>query len=747
MRRTVFTITLVLLTVVGVWAQRFQSAGLYFNITDETAKTVEVTYEVKSSGSNYSSLSGVLGIPATVTYNEVEYSVTGIGEYAFRKCSALTQVTLPNSVTSIGESAFRECSALAQVNIPGSVTDIGNWAFNECAALTHITIPDGVTAIGYGTFQNCSALAQVTIGSGVTTIGEYAFYICSSLTEMTIPDNVTRIESNAFKSCSSLTEVNIGNGLASMGAGALANCESLTHFNVASGNTAYCTEDGILFNQNKTTLIQYPAGKIESAYTIPTSVTHLGTEAFYGSSRLLTLHCGMSTPPVLGSNCFRNSGITTVYIPAGTLAAYTSAWGNSYTYIEEWELTVHVETPGGLEAALDGHSPSIITKLTITGTLNETDFNLIKNNMTRLYALDISGITNTTLPDEVFAVNTTLLQVDLPSQLTAIPVWAFLRCKISSITIPNTVTSIGKEAFYKCAELTEVTIPESVTSIGDRAFANCSALTRVIWNAIHCGDFVYDSSTMTYPPFYNSPVTDFTWGEQVEHIPAFVCYKMNRLTKVSIPESVTSMGDMAFAHCTALTQVNWNAVNCGDIANNSSGSFYPPFYNTSVTHFIWGEQVVHIPAYSCYGMNRLTKMTLPESVTSIGEYAFGHCSALTEMTALGIVPPTAGDFAFEAVSREIPVYVPASALAAYQTADTWSEFIHLQAIGTTGLQTPTLPENIIINGGQLHNPQGLYVSLYDMQGRLVYSGNDTVINQPTGVYVIRCADSNCKVLF
>ena len=252
---------------------------------------------------------------------------------------------------------------------------------------------------------------------------------------------------------------------------------------------------------------------------------------------------------------------------------------------------------------------------------------------------------------------------------------------------------------------------------------------------------------MTYPPFYNSPITDFTWGEQVEHIPAFVCYRMNRLTEVSIPESVTSMGDMAFAHCTALTQVNWNAVNCGDIANNSSGSFYPPFYNTSVTHFIWGEQVVHIPAYSCYGMNRLTKMTLPESVTSIGEYAFGNCSTLTEMTALGIVPPTAGDFVFEAVSREIPVYVPASALAAYQTADTWSEFIHLQAIGTTGLQTPTLPENIIINGGQLHNPQGLYVSLYDMQGRLVYSGNDTVINQPTGVYVIRCADSNCKVLF
>ena len=136
---------------------------------------------------------------------------------------------------------------------------------------------------------------------------------------MTDPYNVTRIESNAFKSCSSLREVTIGNGLAGMGDGAFANCKELARFEVASGNTAFCAEDGVLFSKDKSTLVQYPAGKAETTYAIPDGVTRLGTEAFYGCSSLLTLHCGTATPPALGSNCFKSSGITTVFIPAGTL--------------------------------------------------------------------------------------------------------------------------------------------------------------------------------------------------------------------------------------------------------------------------------------------------------------------------------------------------------------------------------------------------------------------------------------------
>ncbi len=192
---------------------------------------------------------------------------------------------------------------------------------------------------------------------------------------------------------------------------------------------------------------------------------------------------------------------------------------------------------------------------------------------------------------------------------------------------------------------------------------------------------------------------------------------------------------MAFAHCTALTRVNWNAIHCRDFANNSSGKFYPPFYNTSVSEFTWGDKVEHIPAYSCYGMDKLTQVTLPEGVS------------LAKMTVLPTTPPAVTGNTFDGVTRDIPVLVPAASLTAYKAAEVWKEFIKLQAIGTTGLHVPFLPENIRMEGGLLHNPQQLHVSLYDIQGRQVYSGTAATISQPAGVYVLRCNGASGKAVF
>ena len=116
------------------------------------------------------------------------------------------------------------------------------------------------------------------------------------------------------------------------------------------------------------------------------------------------------------------------------------------------------------------------------------------------------------------------------------------------------------------------------------------------------------------------------------------------------------------------------------------------------------------------------------------------------MTVLATVPPTIGGAStFYNVSRDIPVYVPAESLKDYQVAYTWREF-NLHAM-PTALQTPSMPESIRVYGGLLHNPQGLPVSIYDMQGRMVYSGTAATVSQPAGVYVVRCAGASGKVLF
>ena len=154
----------------------------------------------------------------------------------------------------------------------------------------------------------------------------------------------------------------------------------------------------------------------------------------------------------------------------------------------------------------------------------------------------------------------------------------------------------------------------------------------------------------------------------------------------------------------------------------------------------------------------VSSFTLPDGLTSIGEEAFSYCwelveftipnsvETIAEMTVLAVVPPTVGTDAFRGTKRDIPVYVPAESLDAYKAADVWNEF-KLQGISTTGLQTPAMPESIRMQGGTLHNPQQLHLTLYDMQGRQVYSGNDNTVSRPAGVYVLRCNGASGKVLF
>ena len=347
---------------------------------------------------------------SAITHVTIGNTVTSIGNNAFSYCSALTQVTIPNSVTSIGNSAFSGCRALTQVDIPNNVTNIGKTAFRACRALTAIhvdaansaycsengvlfnkdkttliqypagkpetayTIPDGVTSFGDYAFAYCDALTQVTIPNGVTSIGYYVFGYCSALTLVNIPNSVTSIVTAAFQECRALTQVNIPDGVTSIGSGAFENCDALTQvtipnsvksignsafascdaltaLHVDAANTAYCSENGILFNKDKTTLIQYPAGKPETAYTIPNGVASIGSGAFENCSALTQVtipssvksigsyafwNCSALTemtvlptvPPTVGSYAFGGgSHDIPVYVPAESLEAYKAVKG------------------------------------------------------------------------------------------------------------------------------------------------------------------------------------------------------------------------------------------------------------------------------------------------------------------------------------------------------------------------------------------------------------------------------------
>ena len=242
-------------------------------------------------------------------------SVTSIGSYAFSFCTSLTSVTIPDSVTSIGEWAFNYCRSLTSVTIPNSVTIIGDSAFSNCKSLTSVAIPDSVTSIGSYAFDHCTSLTSVTIPDSVTSIGGSAFRGCSSLTSVAIPNSVTIIGDDAFRGCSSLTSVTIPDSVTSIGDGAFASCTSLTGIWVAEGNNDYSSDaSGVLFNKDKTTLVQRP-GAISGSYAIPDSVTSIGQHAFCGCSSLTSVTIPNSVTRI-GKGAFSNcKSLTSVTIP------------------------------------------------------------------------------------------------------------------------------------------------------------------------------------------------------------------------------------------------------------------------------------------------------------------------------------------------------------------------------------------------------------------------------------------------
>ena len=242
--------------------------------------------------------------------------------------------------------------------------------------------------------------------------------------------------------------------------------------------------------------------------------------------------------------------------------------------------------------------------------------------------------------------------------------------------IPNSVTSIGDDAFFNCTGLKSVTIGSSITSIGKRAFRGCSGLTSVsIGNSVTIlGDDAFRGC---------SNLTCVTIGNSVTNIESGAFFDCTNLTSIEIPYSVIYIGQAAFDSNAApqITSVIWRAKSAfSDYLGVNRFGF---FVGYNVESFVFGDSVEVIPPSCCYGM-RITSIIIPNSVTSIGESAFEQDGYLTSITCKAVLPPTCdGVKVFEDVNKSTPLYVPEESIADYQTANIWKEFFYIKAIGST----------------------------------------------------------------
>ena len=266
MKKHLLFIFAALLPLVASAQTKVEIDGIWYNLNAET-REAEVTFKGDRYNS-YDEYSGAITIPAVVTHNGVEYSVTSIGAWAFFGCSSLTAITLPEGVTSIGEYAFSWCTSLTSITLPEGVTSIGDYAFYICSSLTSITIPEGVTSIGEYAFSWCSSLTSLTITENVTSIGNHAFLQCSRLTSINIPENsqLTSIGDYAFNGCSSLTSITIPEGVTSIGESAFASCPELTDV-YCYAESVPSTETDVFDGSYQYVTLHVPASSLEAYKT------------------------------------------------------------------------------------------------------------------------------------------------------------------------------------------------------------------------------------------------------------------------------------------------------------------------------------------------------------------------------------------------------------------------------------------------------------------------------------------------
>ena len=632
-------------------------------------------------------------------------SVTSIDSFAFSGCSGLTSVTIGSSVTSIGEFAFRGCSGLTSVTIPNSVTSIGSHAFSDCSGLTSVTIPNSVTSIGSSAFSSCSGLTSVTIPNSVTSIGSYAFYGCSGLTSVSIGNSVTSIGNYVFYLCTSLKEITfedgdetlslgyIDYGNSSIGRGLFYDCPLEKLY--LGRNLSYKTNEEygyspffgvtsltyLTIGNSVTSIGEYAFYNCSglTSVTIPNSVTSIGEDAFNGCSGLTSVSIGNSVTSIGEDAFYGYSGLTSVSIP------------NSVTTIGDYAFS----GCSGLTSVFIGNSVTSIGNYAFRGctSIKEITFDDGYKTLSLGYNGSSRGLFYDCPLEKLYLGRN--LTYNSNSSYGYSPFYG--NTNLTELTIGNSVTSIGESAFSGCSGLTSIIFPNSVTSISEKAFYSCTKLNSVnisdiaSWCKISFGSYTANPLYYAHNLYLNGEkVENLIIPESVTSIKAYAFYGCSGLTSVSIPNSVTSIGSSAFYGCSGLTSVSIpNSVTSigGDAFSGCSGltsATIGKSVNSIGKEAFSGcsalqtanipDGIVSLPEKVFYG-TALTEVSLPASVTSIGESCFGNTSTITKVVSLNTTPPEIKSSTFDSeVEGKAMLHVPKGSLVHYWLDPVWKEF-------------------------------------------------------------------------
>ncbi len=628
----------------------FQSSGI---------TSITIPPNVTTIGEQAFQYSGL----ASVTFSGTSTLAT-IGSAAFQ-ATQLTSITIPSSVTSIGFAAFNSAMSLASVVFSGTSTlaTIGAYAFSG-TSLTSITLPASVTTIGDRAFSgnrslatmtveatnpNYSSLDNVLFDKQKTSLINYS--LSKTATTYSIPSSVTSIEAEAFNGASFLTAITVPAGVLTIGARAFVGMGLMASFTVAEANPNFSSLNGVLFDKQKTSLINYPLSKTETSYSIPSSVTSIQAFAFNEGSSLTSviIPAGVIT---IENYAFWNASRLNVYFLGNAPAtvsndAFENVGGKAYIKTGATDFAPVGDTWKRLTVAVldDGTRPC-----TSGGTYTIQDF-VVTNGFSCAGAAVIpDGVQ--AIGESAFTSNESLITVTIPATATFIhpnsfslspaltsfsvdsanpnfssaegvlfnkeksSLLLFPPGKGASYVVPASVVTIADRAFIN-GSLTAITIPGNVESIGSHAFFGAEGLTSVTFSG---------TSTLA------------SIGENA--------FKQSKLETINIPASVTIIGDAAFA-LTPLRSVTF--------AENSS--------------------ITTISSSMFESVQSLTSITIPASVTSIESYAFYGASQLANVVFLGNAPTPVGVEAFTEVAAGAKATISASATGFPAVGSAWNGLI------------------------------------------------------------------------